>query len=183
MTTFIVLLRAVNVGGRKVEMAALRALAEKLGFTDVRTYIASGNLVVSGKGTAAQVQAKLEAAITKEFGLEVPVIVRTAEQWQAYLQVPKPFAKAAAERPNGLLVGFPQEPPKADAAKVLAARAVNGEVLALHGDALWVYYAEGVAGSKLTPASIDKAMGSPTTARNLNTVRKLGEMANLPADT
>lgn len=177
MTTFVALLRAVNVGGRKVEMAALRKVAGKAGFKDVRTYIASGNLVLSGSGAAAAVGAKLEKAIVKEFGIEVPAIVRTAEQWKAYLKVPKAFAAAAAEAPNALLLGLSQDPPSRDAAKTLAARAVNGERIELLGDGLWIHYAGGIARSKLTPASIDKAMGSPTTARNLNTVRKLAELA------
>ncbi|HUR26442.1 MAG TPA: DUF1697 domain-containing protein [Candidatus Thermoplasmatota archaeon] len=157
----------------------MRKVAEKAGFKEVRSYIASGNLLVSGAGTPAAVGTKLEKAVAKEFGIEVPIIVRTAEQWKAYLEVPKEFTKAAAEEPNHLLVGFPQQAPAKDAAKALAPRAVNGERLALHGDALWVHYGETVAGSKLTSGSIDKAMGSPTTARNLNTVRKLAEMAGI----
>jgi uncharacterized protein (DUF1697 family) len=177
MTTFVALLRAVNVGGRKVEMAKLRAACAKAGFEDVKTYIASGNLVLSASGSAAAVAKKLEATIAKAFGIDVPVVVRTAQEWQAYLKVPKAFAKAAEERPNGLLVGLSTKPPNGDAATALAPRATNGEQVALHGDALWVSFPSGIAGSKLTPAAIDKAMGSPTTARNWNTVRKLAEMA------
>lgn len=179
MTTFIALLRAVNVGGRKVEMARLRKLAEKAGFKDVRTYIASGNLVLSGPGTAADVAASLEKAIVKQFGIEVPVIVRTAAQWQAYLKVPKALAAAGAEKPNWLLLGLSQSAPSKDAAGVLSARAASGEKVELHGDGLWIQYAAGVARSKLTPGAIDKAMGSPTTARNLNTVRKLAVIAGI----
>jgi uncharacterized protein (DUF1697 family) len=177
MTTFVALLRAVNVGGRKVEMARLRAVCEKAGFGDVRTYIASGNLVLSAAGPASAVAKKLEAAVAAAFGIEVPVVVRTAKEWQAYLKVPGAFAQAAEEKPNGLLVGLSTKPPSRDAATALAPRAVNGERVGLHGDALWIHFPDGIARSKLTPAAIDKAMGSPTTARNLNTVRKLAEMA------
>lgn len=179
MTAFIALLRAVNVGGRKVEMARLRAACEKAGFEDVRTYIASGNLVLSSGGSASTVASKLEKAVAATFGIEVPVVVRTAKEWQAYLKVPKAFAKAAEERPNGLLVGLSTKPPKTDAAEALAPRATNGESVGLHGDALWMAFPAGIARSKLTPTAIDKAMGSPTTARNWNTVRKLAEMAGV----
>lgn len=177
MPTFVALLRAVNVGGRKVEMAKLRAACEKAGFADVRTYIASGNLVLSAPGSAAAVAKKLQATIETAFGIEVPVVVRTAKEWGSYLKVPKAFSKMAEEKPNGLLVGLSTAPPRKDAATALAPRATAGEVVELHGDALWIQFTAGIARSKLTPAAIDKAMGSPTTARNLNTVRKLAEMA------
>jgi uncharacterized protein (DUF1697 family) len=177
MTTFVALLRAVNVGGRKVEMARLRKACEGAGFEDVRTYIASGNLVLSSSGSASAAAKRLESAIAKEFGIEVPVVVRSAKQWQAYLEVPEAFAALAEEKPNWLLVGLSTKPPKKDAAKVLAARAAGGEAVGLHGDALWIAFAAGVGRSRLTPAAIDKAMGSPTTARNWNTMRRLAEMA------
>ncbi|HUR63292.1 MAG TPA: DUF1697 domain-containing protein [Candidatus Thermoplasmatota archaeon] len=179
MTTFVALLRAVNVGGRKVPMADLRKLVERLDFGEVQTYIQSGNLVFMGAGTAAAVEAKLEKAIAAKFGIEVPVIARTAEQWKAYLAVPKPFAQAAADTPNWLLLGLSKQPPRKEAVAELLARAKNGERLELAGDGLWVHYPAGVGESKLTPASIDKAVGSPLTARNLNTVRKLAEMAGV----
>lgn len=178
MPAFVALLRAVNVGGRKVEMARLRKACEGAGFADVRTYIASGNLVLSAGGSSAAVAARLEKAIAAEFGIEVPVVVRTAKEWQAYLKVPKEFAQAAEETPNRLLVGLSTKPPNQDAAKLLAPRAGDGETVGLHGDALWIHYGAGIARSRLTPAAIDKAMGSPTTARNWNTVRKLAELAS-----
>jgi uncharacterized protein (DUF1697 family) len=174
LTTFVALLRAVNVGGRKVPMADLRKLAENLGFTDVQTYIQSGNLVLAGKGTAAAVEAKLEKAIAAKFGIEVPVIARTAEQWKAYLAVPKPFAGEASNR---VVLGLSKQPPKQGAAAAILARAQAGERVEAVGDAVWLHYPEGQGRSNITPASVDKAVGSPTTARNLNTVRKLAEMA------
>jgi uncharacterized protein (DUF1697 family) len=173
MTTFVVLLRAVNVGGRKVEMATLRKVAEKAGFKDVRTYIASGNLLVSGAGKPEAVAAKLQVAIGKAFGFEVPVIVRTADQWRSYV-TDNPFPEAP---PNVLYLGLSQRNPKPDAAKAALAKAVGGEEARLVGDGLWIRYPTGMGVSKVTPTHVDKAMGSPTTARNLNTVRKLAEMA------
>ena len=118
MTTFIALLRAVNVGGRKVEMAALREVAEKAGFEGVQSYIASGNLVLAGTGTAAAVQAKLEAAIAKRFGIEVPVIVRTAGQWKAYLEPPFPDSA-----PSHLYLCLSMATPPPDAAATAIAPA------------------------------------------------------------
>src|SRR3546814_20997242 len=81
MTIFIALLRAINVGKRQVPMKELRVLAEELGFTDARTYVASGNLIFAGKGGAGVVEEKLEKVISKRFGFRVEVIVRTADEW------------------------------------------------------------------------------------------------------
>ena len=175
MTTFIVLLRAVNVGGRKVEMAKLRQVAETAGFKDVRTYIASGNLLVTGPGKPDAIAAKLQAAIGKAFGIEVPVIVRTADEWRAYV-TGNPFPTAP---PNRLYLGLSQKAPNPDAAKAALAKAAGGEQAKLVGDGLWIHYPVGMGVSKVTPAHVDKAMGSPTTARNLNTVRKLAELAGV----
>lgn len=178
MTTFIALLRAVNVGGRKVEMAELRKVAEKAGLTKVQTYIASGNLVFDGKGAPAAIEERLEAAIAKTFGIAVPVLVRTAEQWATYLEG-NPFPKA---EPNLLYLLLSKAPPHKDAAKTALLRAAAGEEASLVGDALWIRYPEGMGRSKVTPAHVDKATGSPTTARNLNTVRKLAEMARAQSE-
>jgi uncharacterized protein (DUF1697 family) len=179
VTTFVALLRAVNVGGRKVPMADLRKLVEGLGYGGVQTYIQSGNLVFTGKGPPAAVEAKLEKAIAGEFGIAVPVVARTAEQWKAYLSVPKAFAAPAADSPNWLLLGLSKRLPRKEAVAELLARAKHSERLELAGDGLWFHYPAGVGESKLTPASIDKAVGSPLTARNWNTVRKLAEMAGV----
>lgn len=176
MTRFIALLRAVNVGGRKVEMASLRALATHLGYDEVQTYVASGNLLFTTHGAPKTVAEQLEAAIAARFKMEVPVILRSATQWERYLD--GPFPDAAATEPNRVLLALSKAAPRKEAPIELAARAMNGESIVLAGDALWVHYPAGQAQTKLTPALVDKAMGSATTARNLNTVRKLAELAN-----
>lgn len=180
MATFVVLLRAVNVGGRKVEMAPLRKAAADAGFRDVRTYIASGNLVLeaAGKTSAGTIEELLEDAIAKRFGLDVPVVARSAEHWAAYLRPPKALAAAAKDMPARLQLALSKDKPRPAAVKELQARASSEQVV-LQGDALWIHYPDGVGRSKLTPAAIDKAMGSPTTSRNLNTVRKLGALAGV----
>ena len=176
MARLIALLRAVNVGGRKLPMAELRALCGELGWEDVETYIQSGNLVFAAKGKAEALEAQLEKAIEARFGLDVPVIVRTAAQW-AHHAGANPFPKAARDEPNRLQLLVSKEPPRADAAATLMERAQAGESVKAAGGVLWFHYPEGVGTSKLTPALIDKACGSPSTARNWRTVVKLKEMA------
>lgn len=172
-STFIVLLRGVNVGGNnRVPMADLRAACEKEGFANTRTYVNSGNLVVDGKGSAASVEKAVEAILAKRFKVEVPVIARTAAQWKAYAS--DPFPKADSKF---VQLGLSKSPPAPGCAETIAGRAAAGEQVKVVGDAVWVHFPEGVGKSKLTPAFLDKAAGSPLTLRNRNTVQELSKLA------
>lgn len=176
MARLIALLRAVNVGGRKLPMAELRALCGELGWEEVETYIQSGNLVFTAPGKAEELETELEKAIAKRFGLDVPVIVRSASQWAGYIDG-NPFPEAARDEPKRVQLLVSKRAPRPDAADRLMERAEAGEAVKAAGGALWFHFPEGVARSKLTPALIDKACGSPSTGRNWRTVLKLGEMA------
>lgn len=176
MTTFIALLRGINVVGRnKVPMGELRAHCEKAGFHDVQTYIASGNVVLTGPGKSSHIEAKLEALVAQRFKVQVPVIVRTAQQWPSYVES-NPFPSAA---PKHVHLCLSKARPSPDCVAGLSERAAASERIKLVGDALWIDYANGVGESKLTPAFLDKTVGSPVTARNWNTVHKLAEIAGV----
>lgn len=174
MARFVALLRAVNVGGRKLPMADLRALCGELGWEEVETYIQSGNVLFTAAGRPDALEAQLEKAIDDRFGLDVPVIVRSAAQWAGYADS-NPFPKAARDAPNRLQLLVSKRPPAANAADSLMERADAGEAVKAADGALWFHFPEGIARSKLTPALIDKACGSPSTARNWRTVLKLRE--------
>ncbi len=178
MTIFIALLRAVNVGKRQVPMKELKALAGELGFADARTYVASGNLLFSGDGTANAVTRMLEEAISGRFGFPVEVILRTADEWTA-LMASNPFPEASEKEPNRVLLLLSKSPPPAEAAARLMERAQAGETVKAAGGALWFHFPAGAGTSKLTPAFIDKVCGSPTTGRNVRTVAKLAELAGV----
>lgn len=179
MQTYIVLLRGINVSGHnKIPMADLRALCTELGFGDVQTYIQSGNVVLTAPGPASQLEAQLEAAITRRFGLSISVLVRSAAQWPAYLRE-NPLRAAADKEPNLVMLALSKAPPKEGAVAALRERAVAGEKIEAAGEALWFHYADGVARSKLSPALIDRLVGSPVTARNWRTVQKLAELAGV----
>ncbi|MGH8079808.1 MAG: DUF1697 domain-containing protein [Lysobacter sp.] len=167
MPTYIALLRAVNVGGTgKLPMAELRAMCEDAGFEDVRTYIASGNVVFGSTLSAKRVKAELERRLAEYAGKPVGVIVRTGAEMARALAA-QPFAQAA---PNRAVLIFLDEPPPADALAVVKHR--NGEDIALGEREIYVHYGDGMADSKLViPAA------KAGTARNLNTVAKLIEMA------
>jgi len=175
MTRFILLLRAVNVGGRKLEMKPLREVAQANGFPDLATYIQSGNLIFSAEGDEATVEAAIESLIEKHFGLKAIAIARAADHF-AKIAAANPFPAAL---PKLLHLCLSKKSPKSESADLLTERAKDGEKVKLAGGELWIDFADsGVARSKLTPAAIDKAAGSTVTARNWNTVQKLIELAN-----
>ena len=175
MARSIALLRAVNVGGRKLPMADLRALCGELGWEDVETYIQSGNLLFTAAGAAAALETKLEQAIAARFGFHSDAIVRTAPQWRR-LAGSNPFPEESGREPNRVLAGLAKSKLAAGAAAAIAEAATGGERVKEADGALWFHYPEGVGISKLTPKLIDRAAGSPVTARNWRTVSALLEM-------
>lgn len=166
MHTYICLLRAVNVGGTgKLPMAGLRAMCEAAGFVDVRTYIASGNVVLRSASTAGQVKATLEAALADYAGKPVGVLVRSPAEMATVL-ADNPFPDKA---PNRTVAIFLDEVPLPGALDAISG--VQGEELALGMREIYVHYGSGMADSKL---QIPAARAG--TARNINTVTKLIHM-------
>lgn len=179
MTTFIALLRGINVGGhRPVPMAELRALCGGLGLAGAQTYIQSGNLVFAASGSARALESTLEQAIAERFGFAVDVLVRSATQWPDYVKG-NPLAAASQAQPNLVLLGLSKSPPRPDAVAALRERASAGEQVEAAGEALWFHFPAGSARTKLTPALIDRVVGSPVTTRNWRTVQKLADMAGV----
>ena len=167
MTSYVALLRGVNLmGGTVLRMADLKALAEELGFTSVRTFIASGNLLFETAKGEASVKAALEAAVKSHMSREVAVMVRTAAEMEQVLAA-NPFA---GEPGNRVVAIFLDEAPATDALE--AAKNIADERMALGTREIYVHYPSGQGQSKLAiPAA---ARG---TARNMNTVAKLAELA------
>jgi len=168
MTRFIALLRAVNVGGTgKLPMAELKALCEEAGFRRVETYIASGNVVFDASASEPEVKETLEARLLARFGAPIGVLVRTASEMKAVLEA-NPFPTKA---PNHTVAIFLDGAPPADALD--HATGLGEEEMRLGRREIYVYYGAGMARSKLKiPAA---ATG---TARNLNTIAKLVQLAS-----
>ena len=178
-SVFVILLRGVNVGGaNKVPMAQLRKTCAAIGCQHVETYIQSGNVVLSSDLAAASLEQQLEAAITEDFGIEVPVMVRSAARWRRYVKG-NPFSTVAETEANWVLLCLSKRVPKASAATDLQQRATQGEVVVKKGDAIWIHYSQGIARSKLSPTVLDRYMQSPVTTRNWRTVLKLAAMADM----
>lgn len=166
MTSYVALLRAVNVGGTgKLPMTELRAMCEACGFKDVRTYIASGNVVFKADLDEAAVQAKLEAVLQAYAGKPVGVLVRTGAEMAAVLAA-NPFVAAAPNRTVAIFLQAPP-PPRLDGVTGQAR-----EEIAVGLREIYVHYPDGQADTKL---KISNAKSG--TARNMNTVEKLAELA------
>ena len=168
MTAYVALLRAVNVGGTgKLPMAELRRIAGELGLGSPRTFIASGNLIFTSGRQAEEIREHLEDRLAAYMGKPVAVMIRTADEIAA-VAAANPFPDAPGRR---VLVTFLAEPPPASA--LAEARGLDGERLALGTREIYVDYCGRLLGrSKLRiPAAANG------TARNMNSVAKLVEMA------
>ena len=175
----VALLRAVNVGGRKLPMYALRELCAGIGWAEAETYIQSGNVLFAAEGEREALERSLEEAIAAHFGMEVPVMVRSAAEWARHVGE-NPFPAAAEAEPNRLMLLVSKGPPAEGAEQAIQAKAAAGEQVRRAGDVLWIHYRAGAGTSKLTPSLIDRAIGSSATARNFRTVIALKERLCLP---
>ncbi len=172
-STYVAFLRGINVGGKnKIPMAPLRELVAAHGCENVDSYIQSGNLIFTSAENAVALELAIEKAITLEFGLSIPVIVRDADAWSHYLTA-NPFAKESAETPNWVQLLLSKDKPKPDAADAMQARATRDERIVMVGDALFAHFPKGIGPSKLTPAVMDRCTDSIVTARNWKTVLQM----------
>lgn len=167
-TSYIALLRAVNVGGTgKLPMADLRKLAEEAGFGNVQTYIASGNLLFTSDLTETQVKKQLENALKAYAGKPIEVIVRTAEEMRA-VELANPFKTAAYNRIGVLFLDHPM--PRDTTKK---AKGVKNEEIEVGKREVYVHYPDGMGRSKLRIPAEEYG-----TTRNLNTVSRLAGLAS-----
>jgi uncharacterized protein (DUF1697 family) len=174
-TTWIALLRGINVGGRhKAPMAELRDLASGLGFGDVATYIQSGNLVFSSPLDEATAARDLERAIEHRFGFFVPVVMRSADEL-ATVASKHPLERHSAD-PRFLMVAFLDVVPAVAIESVIDAADHAPDRFVGSGRDVYLAYPNGSARSKLTHALLQQRLGVRATIRNWNTVQKLVTM-------
>ncbi len=173
---WIALLRGVNVGGAtKIAMPALKSSCEGAGFERVTTYIQSGNVVFDSSGDEAAVTAALRKVLTDEHGLKVPVVVRTAKEMDR-LADSHPGLQAGIDPKYLHIVFLDKKIKRADADRIDGAR-FEPDTFDLDGREIYVTYPHGSGRSKLTIDVFEKAFGVTGTARNVNTVHKLIELA------
>lgn len=166
MTSYVALLRGVNLGKRQLRMEDLRRIAAELGLGSPRTFIASGNLLFSSETGETALKAGLEEALENHMGAKVGVMIRTAKQMAA-VAAGNPFAD---EPGNKVVAIFLDAAPPKDSAD--QAKNLSNERIALGKRELYVHYPDGQGPSKLVIPAAAKG-----TARNMNTVTKLAELA------
>ena len=178
MPTYIAVLRAINLGSHnKIAMSDLRAMLERVGCEDPKTVVLSGNVVFKCSiGSSDKVEKLLEAASTKHLGVTTDYFVRTAREWQAIIEA-NPFPAAAKTDPGHLVMMCLRDAPSPVQVKALRASIKGREIVKTHGKQAYFVYPDGIGRSKLTIKAIEKALGTTGTARNWNTVLKLGELA------
>ena len=171
--TFVALLRGINVGGRSVPMATLRDLCENLGWTKVRTYIQSGNIVFEAQGPENVHAADLETSLSALYPFPIPVMVRDADQWRVI----------AADRPFGgwsdlkqLSLTLLDAPPAASLWQTLAPWREGEEEIELIDDRVWVKTPGGYGEAKFNNGFLEKKLKTRATTRNRATVEALLEM-------
>ena len=170
---WVVLLRAVNLGARnKVPMPELRSLLEEAGYGDVRTYIASGNVLLDGPRSGAAVARELERIVADEFGVDTTAIVRKPAELAALVS-DHPFGRDTSRSH----VVFLTKRPTAKAAERLAEEDHSPDRGVLAGANVYVQYGTGVRDARLSAARLEKLLGVSATHRNWRTVVALAELA------
>jgi uncharacterized protein (DUF1697 family) len=173
---YIALLRGINVGGNTmIKMERLREVFSSLGFENVKSYINSGNLAFDvKKSDDNKLAAKIRSAIKTEFGLDIPVMVRTLAEIKKVVK-DNPFDGQFAD-PKSLHVFFLTDCLSAENKRLLMEKTSDEEKIAVRGREIYYLLRISVVDSILGKGFIDKKLKVPATARNWRTVNKLIEL-------
>jgi uncharacterized protein (DUF1697 family) len=175
MSKYIAFLRAINVGGHTVKMDALRQLFESLGFSNVETFIASGNVIFETKaGKAKMLENKIEACLHEALGYEVSTFIRTNAE-VAEIAKYEPFPQSQLDAATALNVGFLADPLDDAAKRKLMSLKTDIDDFHVHGREIYWLCKKKQSESKISNAVIEKALGVKSTLRGANTVKKLAE--------
>lgn len=176
MPKYIAFLRAINVGGHIVKMDHLRRLFEQLGFANVETFIASGNVIFDSKSrSTTALEQKIEKFLEQELGYPVATFVRSSGELPAIAEH-KAFPESELnDKGHTLYIGFMANEPS-DAAKcALPALCSKVDDLHVHGREVYWLCRTKFSESQITGAQLAKVLGMATTLRNVTTVRKLAK--------
>ena len=180
MPKFIAFLRAINVGGHNVKMEDLRKLFEELGFSNVETFIASGNVIFdTPDGDANELERRIERHLRTALGYEVATFLRsTSELADIAKYEPFPAAELAAVG-TSLYIAFLQDAPGDKAQEGLMAFRTDQDDFHVHAREIYWLRHGNMSDSKFSGALLEKTIKLPATLRNSTTVRKL--VAKYPA--
>ncbi|WP_422107210.1 DUF1697 domain-containing protein [Winogradskyella sp.] len=175
MTTYIALLRGINVGGhKKVPMAELRELLSQSGLEAVKTYIQSGNVVFQSPIADSKVlETRIKTAILDHFGFEVSVLVRTRDQLLKIFE-DSPFSDDKKEHSYFAILS---DIPDQDLVKEACKKVYDNEEYAIVNDGLYFYCAKGYGNAKFNLSFFERKLKVSATARNYKTMLKLLSMS------
>ena len=175
MTTWVALLRGINLGSRKrISMADLRALFETLGLEAIRTYVVSGNVVFeSPRRARAALAGDIERAIESTLGHDVTVVLRTGPEL-ARIVAANPFPDADIAT---LYVTFLGDTPPRDRVRALEEVSIEGDEFAVRGTEVYLHVPDGYGRSKLNNETLERRLGVAGTTRNWRTTTTLAGMA------
>jgi uncharacterized protein (DUF1697 family) len=175
---YISILRGINVGGnRKILMKDLKSLYEGLGFSKVETYIQSGNVIFESeqKLSTTELEVKIQQAITETFGFDVPVIVRSAEEW-THIVSKSPFWKEKDVDIEKLHLTILKQIPYPELVMEIKGMKFQPDRFEILGSDVFVYCENGYGRTKITNDFFEKKLKTQATTRNWKTVMKLHEM-------
>ena len=177
MARQIALLRGINIGpNKRVPMPRLRELLTEHGYEDVKTYVASGNVVLTSKTKPRKLENELQKLIENEWGFEVAVVVRTRDELADVIER-EPFGDVA-DNPKFLQVSFLSGEPDAANAKRINEACVAPEQVVIDGREIYAWHPDGIGRSELAKLLATKKLGVTVTARNWRTVLALLELAD-----
>jgi uncharacterized protein (DUF1697 family) len=174
MPKYVAFLRAINVGGHTVKMDQLRELFKGLGFKNVETFIASGNVIFDSPSKSSKaLEKKIESCLLKALGYEVVTFVREASEL-AGIAAYKPFSESELNaKGHTLYVGFMASEPNQTAKEKLLSLKTKVDDLHVNGREIYWLCRTKFGDSEISGASLAKALGLPSTLRNSTTVKKL----------
>ncbi|MFI5178111.1 MAG: DUF1697 domain-containing protein [Vicinamibacterales bacterium] len=176
MARYVALLRAINVGGHVVAMEALRAHFTALGFDDVETFIASGNVLFSTGSTAtASLTRRIEARLRDELEYDVATFLRTGQEMAAVARH-EPFSAAKVGAASALNVAFFAAPLDRRGRSLVSDLRTDIDDFHVHGRELYWLCRKNQSDSKFSNAALEKALGLRSTFRGINTVRRLAAL-------
>ena len=182
MPQHILLLRGINLAStNRISMPELRAALEQAGFGEPRTYLQSGNVVVSSDANGAELARAAERVIKQEFGFDVPVVQRTRAQLAKVVEL-NPLGETATE-PKRYQVSFLSAKPARAVVRRIEEAAAPGERVVVHGREVYAWHPETIARSRLWALLAGQRLGVTATARNWTTVTKLLELAGEEVST
>jgi uncharacterized protein (DUF1697 family) len=178
MQTYIAILRGINVSGHKlIKMDALRKLFDGMGFKNTKTYIQSGNVIFQGKQAKPHdLEKKIASSILKEFGFEVPVLVKEVTELEVVLKN-NPFINKRKEDATKLHVTFlSEEPEKAHFEKIKDGNYAADEFI-VTGKTVYLFCPNGYGNTKLSNTFFENKLKVTATTRNWKTINELLTMA------